>query len=141
MSVFATATHTTVHALRHYEAMGLLLARRLPNGYRDYTPDQAREAVFIAMSRQVGISLQVIAEHLPKYRVGRLRPADMVAILHERRDALDAQIAELSQQRQTVVEHAQWIEHQARSAHKPWPKTTTSQRKKSATKAGIKRVI
>lgn len=155
ISAFATATHTTVHALRHYEALGLLVPKRMANGYRECAPDQAREAVFIAMSRQVGLSLPVIAQHLPLYLAGRLRPAAMVAALHERRDLLDAQIAELMQQRHTVVEHAQWIEHQgilaraaktraaarAGSTRKRWPKASDRQFKKTAAQAVIKRVV
>jgi MerR family transcriptional regulator, copper efflux regulator len=131
---FSILTRTSVHALRHYEAIGLLVPQRLPgNRYRDYAPEQVREAVFITMSRQVGIGLALIAEQLPRYRVGRLRPADMVEALNARCDELDAQIRALIAQRKTVVEHAAWIEEQAnlarqrRNKAKPWP--TTSRRR------------
>jgi MerR family transcriptional regulator, copper efflux regulator len=127
---FSLLTRTSVHALRHYEAIGLLVPQRLPgNGYRDYAPEQVREAVFITMSRQVGIGLALISEQLPRYRAGRLRPADMVEALHARRDELDAQIQALQAQRKTVVDHATWVEEQARQARarrnpqKPWPAT------------------
>jgi MerR family transcriptional regulator, copper efflux regulator len=127
---FSLLTRTSVHALRHYEAIGLLVPKRLPgNRYRDYAPEQVREAVFITMSRQVGIGLALISEQLPRYRAGRLRPADIVEALNARRDELDAQIQALRAQRKTVVDHAAWIEEQARLARarrhskKPWPAT------------------
>ena len=131
---FSVLTGLSVHALRHYGSLGLLLPRRLPNGYRDFALEQVREAVFIAMSREVGIPLPVISEQLPRYRAGRLKPAEMIQALLVRRDELDAQIAALRAQRKTVVDHAKWIEKMAlpgqkkklasrttSAASRPWP--------------------
>ena len=44
----------SVHALRHYERLGLIRPDRRANGYRDYPARMRREVVFIAMSRQLG---------------------------------------------------------------------------------------
>jgi phosphoglycolate phosphatase-like HAD superfamily hydrolase len=35
----ARRTGVTIRALRYYEAAGLVVPARLPNGYRDYEPD------------------------------------------------------------------------------------------------------
>ncbi|MEZ5702898.1 MAG: MerR family transcriptional regulator [Burkholderiaceae bacterium] len=94
ITAFSALAGLSAHALRHYESLGLLCPRRLPNGYRDYAPEQVREAVFIAMSREVGIPLPVIAEQLPRYRTGQLRPDEIIQALLKRRDELDAQIAQ-----------------------------------------------
>ena len=110
---FAERCHLSVHALRHYEALGLLVPARLPNGWRDYAPQQIREAVFIAMSRQVGVSLPVLAEHLPAYRAGRLKVSDMVEELERMQEAIDRQIAGLKDQRRRMVEHAAWLRSRA----------------------------
>lgn len=133
---FSVLTGLSVHALRHYGTLGLLLPHRLPNGYRDFAPEQVREAVFIAMSREVGIPLPVIAEQLPRYRAGQLKPAEIVQALLARRDELDAQIATLKAQRKKVVDHARWIEKKVAGARqrpqgqgapiksKPWPRAS-----------------
>ncbi|AOW11521.1 hypothetical protein LPB72_22520 [Hydrogenophaga crassostreae] len=130
ITAFSLLTRTSVHALRHYEAIGLLIPKRLPgNRYRDYGPEQVKEAVFITMSRQVGLGLALIAEQLPRYRAGTLRPTDMIEALNTRRDELEAQIEVLHAQRTMVVEHALWIEErskrqrQSRTQAKPWPAT------------------
>ena len=54
----------SVHALRHYERLGLIRPDRRANGYRDYPARMRREVVFIAMSRQLGFSLPQIALRL-----------------------------------------------------------------------------
>ena len=55
ISELAKQTGVTVHALRHYERLGLLKPARLPNGYRDYSDGMRREVIFITMSRQIGL--------------------------------------------------------------------------------------
>lgn len=136
ITAFSVLAGLSPHALRHYESLGLLCPRRLPNGYRDYAPEQVREAVFIAMSREVGIPLPVIAEQLPRYRAGRLKPAEIIQALWTRRDELDAQIATLRALRKKVVDHARWIEKKVARAKqrpqgkgppaksKPWPQAS-----------------
>jgi len=121
---FAERCHLSVHALRHYEALGLLVPARLPNGWRDYAPQQLREAVFIAMSRQVGVSLPVLAEHLPAYRAGRLKVSDMVEELESMLQAIERQMAGLEDQRRRIADHAAWLRTRAEAMSPPaasWP--------------------
>ena len=132
ISELAQRAGVTVHALRHYERLGLLLPARTDSGYRDYPESMRREVVFIAMARRIGFSLPAIAELLPAYRTGRLSITRMTDALEERVAALDAQIAELHSLRAQVIEHAAWLRAQRRkppaAAKKKarWPKTSTT---------------
>ena len=93
ISELAQQASVSVHALRHYERLGLIRPDRRANGYRDYPARMRREVVFIAMSRQLGFSLPQIALRLDEYRAGTLGINDMVQALQERVDAIDQQIA------------------------------------------------
>ena len=64
----------SVHALRHYERLGLIHPDRRANGYRDYPARKRREVVFIAMSRQLGFSLPQSRLRLDQCRTGASRP-------------------------------------------------------------------
>ena len=126
ISELAQRTSVSVHALRHYERLGLLQPRRRANGYRDYPAAMQREVVFIAMSRQLGFTLPQIAPRLAAYRAGTLRIDAMVDDLRERAFALDQQIAELKAQKQRVLEHEAWLKAQQQ---------TTARRAKAAAPA------
>ena len=78
----------------------------------------AREVVFIAMSRQIGFSLKSIGERLPAYRTGRLSAAQMVEAMHERIAQIDAQMAALRAQRRRIVDHVAWLRAQAKKKSK-----------------------
>ncbi|MDP2261944.1 MAG: MerR family DNA-binding transcriptional regulator [Hydrogenophaga sp.] len=141
ISQLAAQTGVSVHALRHYEKLGLLLPARRPSGYRDYTEAMRREVVFIAMSRRIGFSLKAIAAQLPAYRSGRLTFEDMLEAMLERITDIDAQIGKLKTQRRAVVEHIAWMkirqrEHLAKKAAQtstpgkpPWPVVTPSRKR------------
>lgn len=144
ISEFAQRTGVSVHALRHYEKLGMLQPARRASGYREYTEAMRREVVFIAMSRSIGFSLKAIAAQLPAYRAGRLGFGQMAEAMHARVAEIDAQISELKTQRRTVVTHIAWLhkqqrEHQARKAQRlaatqsgkaPWPATLSTPRRK-----------
>lgn len=115
ISELAALTGVSVHALRHYEKLGMLLPARRPSGYREYSDAMRREVVFIAMSRSIGFSLKAIAAQLPAYRVGRLTFAQMVNAMRERVAELDAQIATLKNQRRAVLAHIAWMQKQQRA--------------------------
>ncbi|GAB3482301.1 hypothetical protein GCM10011496_08000 [Polaromonas eurypsychrophila] len=135
ISELAAQTGVSVHALRHYEKLGLLQPERRASGYREYSDVMRREVVFIAMSRSIGFSLKAIAAQLPAYRVGRLTFGQMVDAMRERVAELDAQIGTLKNQRRAVIAHIAWMHkqqraHEAKKAHAlapgksckaPWP--------------------
>lgn len=109
ISELAGRTGVSVHALRHYERLGLLQPLRRANGYRDYPDTAQREVVFIAMSRQLGFALADIGPRLLQYRAGRLRVQDMVEALQERALQLQTQIDLLQAQKQRVLDHQAWL--------------------------------
>ena len=115
ISELARLGGVSVHALRHYEALGLLKPARLANGYRDYPPQARREVVFIRMARQIGIALPQIAQMLPAYRSGRMTHQQLIESLRERVAEIDSQISQLRAQRPAVVDHIAWARRQAAS--------------------------
>ena len=112
ISEFAKHCGVTVHALRHYERLGLLQPTRRDSGYRDYPAAMRREVIFIVMSRKVGFSLAAIAEQLPAFRIGRLSIDQMVESLHTRVAEIDHQQALLAAQRAEVLSHVTWLQAQ-----------------------------
>lgn len=128
---FAKRCGVSVHALRHYESLGLLLPARSASGYRTYTDAMRREVVFIAMSRKVGITLAAIAEQIPAYRAGRLGIAQMVESLRDRVTEIDQQRAALAAQRVEVLSHIAWLQAQQRQARSPPPRSPRSSRKRT----------
>jgi MerR family transcriptional regulator, copper efflux regulator len=126
ISELAQRTGVSVHALRHYERLGMLQPARRASGYREYTEAMRREVIFIAMSRKVGFSLKAIAEQLPAYRAGRLSAQQMVESLQLRVVEIDLQTEGLKAQRAEVISHIAWLkkqqrEHTTRKKTKPWP--------------------
>ncbi|WP_299958661.1 MerR family transcriptional regulator [uncultured Modestobacter sp.] len=51
-------------ALRYYETVGLITARRAANGYRDYDEDVLARLDLIEASKELGLPLEEIARHL-----------------------------------------------------------------------------
>ena len=133
ISELAAQTGVSVHALRHYEKLGMLQPARRASGYREYTEAMRREVVFIAMSRRIGFSLKAIAAQLPAYRSGRLTFEDMLDAMQARVADIDAQILRLRLQRRAVVEHIAWMKRRqlahiakkalrsSTTAKAPWP--------------------
>ena len=61
ISSLAKLTGLSVHTLRYYEKEGLLSASfRTASGYRKYSEDDLKQAMFIAQGKQVGFSLEDI---------------------------------------------------------------------------------
>jgi DNA-binding transcriptional MerR regulator len=141
ISELAQRTSVSVHALRHYERLGLLQPQRRANGYRDYPEALQREVVFVAMSRQLGFSLPQIAERLGEYRAGTLTVDAMVQALAERAAALAQQIAALQAQKTRVEEHQAWLVAQQAGARgrrgsdsprSAWPQVRPGRARRSA---------
>jgi MerR family transcriptional regulator, copper efflux regulator len=99
----------SIHRLRRYESQGLLKARRTSSGHREFESAAVREAIFIAMGRDLGFPLDRLAEVLPLYRAGRLSLDDMVVFMRERIGEVDTQIAELRALRRRLVQHIGWL--------------------------------
>jgi peroxiredoxin/DNA-binding transcriptional MerR regulator len=99
----------TIRALRYYEAAGLVVPARLPNGYRDYEPVAVRQVEEIRALHDLGLSVQETRpfveclagghsvgdecpESLAAYRHAINQLAERITRLARRRDALAAHL-------------------------------------------------
>lgn len=119
ISELAKRTGVSAHRLRRYEAQGLIRAERSTGGYREFGDRTLREVVFIAMGRDLGLSLATLADALPRYRAGTLSIDEMVFTLRQRIDEVDAVIAEHQALRQRLVDHIAWFKERERAMRKP----------------------
>ncbi|MEH1164150.1 MerR family transcriptional regulator [Micromonospora sp. CPCC 205539] len=105
----ARRTGTTVRALRYYESAGLVVPRRLSNGYRDYDPIALRLVAQIRELMALGLSVEetrpfvesiadgsddadVCAAALATYRSTVAAVQDRIGKLTTQREALDARL-------------------------------------------------
>jgi DNA-binding transcriptional MerR regulator/peroxiredoxin len=105
----ARRTGATVRALRYYEAAGLVVPRRLRNGYREYEPVAERMVVQIRELTALGLSVEetrpfvesladgkdqpeVCAAALATYRSAITELQNRIKHLTAQRDALDARL-------------------------------------------------
>ena len=86
---FARLCRLSVKQLRHYDEMGLLAPIRVDagSGYRYYAPEQARDALTIALLREMDLPLAVIAQALAA------EPERRARILRAERDRLAERIS------------------------------------------------
>lgn len=86
---FARLCRLSVKQLRHYDEIGLLAPVRVDasSGYRYYAPGQARDALTIALLRELDTPLAVIAQALAA------EPESRAQILRAERDRLAEQIS------------------------------------------------
>lgn len=87
-------------ALRYYEREGLLEAHRTSGGQRQYERSVLRRLAFIRAARNVGLSLDEIAEALATLPEGRAPTrSDWTRLSRSWRNRLDEQIAALNKLR------------------------------------------
>ncbi|MFJ1830150.1 helix-turn-helix domain-containing protein, partial [Streptomyces sp. NPDC088178] len=86
---FARLCRLSVKQLRHYDETGLLAPARVDagSGYRYYAPEQARDALTIALLREMDLPLAVIAQALDA------EPAHRAQILRTERDRVAERIS------------------------------------------------
>lgn len=113
ISELARCAGVSTHAIRHYESLGLIQARRLASGYRVFDDTVLRELRFITMSRQCGLSLARIGELLPAYRRRTLTAVRMIDMLQERIAEIDADMARQQTLRTKLVDHIAWFHERA----------------------------
>jgi DNA-binding transcriptional MerR regulator len=90
---FATSVRLSVKALRHYDELGLLVPALVDaaTGYRYYAPEQARDALLIAMLRELDLPLATIRralaatpEVLQRLLAGEAERMERELLRHER---------------------------------------------------------
>jgi MerR family transcriptional regulator, copper efflux regulator len=70
ISQLAERSGVPATTLRFYETAGLLPAERTASGYRTYGPEAAERLAFIGAAKQLGLSLEEIAELLKVWQEG-----------------------------------------------------------------------
>ena len=102
IGAFARLCRLSVKRLRHYDERGLLPPAWVDpdSGYRDYRPEQARDAIAIGLLRSLDVSLPAIAEVLSGANIstalGQVRDQMEAELAHRRRGlrALERILAE-----------------------------------------------
>ncbi|AJZ82504.1 MULTISPECIES: MerR family transcriptional regulator [Streptomyces] len=86
---FARLCRLSIKQLRHYDETGLLAPVRVDanSGYRYYAPEQARDALTVALLREMDLPLAVIAQALAA------EPESRAQILRAERDRLAERIS------------------------------------------------
>ncbi|MGY4492222.1 MerR family copper efflux transcriptional regulator [Pseudomonas sp. TE3610] len=89
--------------IRYYESIGLLKpALRTDSGYRLYQDDDLHTLAFIKRSRDLGFSLEEVAQLLTLWQDRGRASADVKALAHRHIDDLNRRIAELTGLRDTL---------------------------------------
>ena len=100
----ATASGLSREALRFYEQQGLIRARRLDNGYRDYPPEVVTLVQYIRTAQQLGFTLAEIGDRLPAiWDAAEPGPA-LAQVLAAKLQEIDDRIAALQALRQTLAD-------------------------------------
>jgi DNA-binding transcriptional MerR regulator len=102
----ARRTGTTVRALRYYEAAGLVVPRRLGNGYREYPPIAVRLVQQIRELTALGLSVEETRPFVESLAGGREADvcAAAVATYRSAIDGLQERIGRLTAQRDGLHE-------------------------------------
>ena len=100
----AAASGLSREALRFYEQQGLIRARRLGNGYRDYPPEVVALVQYIRTAQQLGFTLAEIGDRLPGlWDLPDPAPA-LAEVLAAKLQEIDTRIAALQALRKTLAE-------------------------------------
>jgi peroxiredoxin/DNA-binding transcriptional MerR regulator len=104
----ARRTGATVRALRYYEALGLVVPSRQPNGYREYDQAAARQVEEIRALTGLGLSVEETRPFVECLACGHSEgdecPASL-AVYWRVIDDLSARIAALAQRRDALAAH------------------------------------
>lgn len=93
----------TPHALRHYEALGLLRPGRSPSGQRLYSEEDLARVGFIRRAAALGFTLAEIGEILHLRQQGQEPCGWVRGRLEEKVAAVEARIAELQRLRAELL--------------------------------------
>lgn len=95
IGALAARTGLSRDSLRFYEQRGLLQARRLANGYRDYPEEAVPWLGYVRTAQQLGFTLAEIAADLPLLAEGQDSGPALRATLARKLADVDERIAAL----------------------------------------------
>ncbi|MEN3751802.1 MerR family DNA-binding transcriptional regulator [Mangrovibacter sp. SLW1] len=105
-SDLAKLTGVSTRVLRHYELKGLIVSRRLDNGYRDYDAGEVEKVRWIVSLIKCGFSTRQIAELEKFSQVSEIDDERFIMCLAQHRDklhALDVLIDLLNERRNALA--------------------------------------
>lgn len=105
MNVRDTAARTGLPAktIRYYDDIGLVVADRRNNGYRDYGDRAIQKLAFLKRARQLGFSLDDCRQLLSLYEDTSRESADVKSLAEAHLAEVDARLEELQHLRQTLA--------------------------------------
>lgn len=89
------ATGISRDTLRFYEKRGLLVSRRLDNGYRDYPPDVVDWLRYLRTAQSLGFTLAEIESGLPLLESPELAGPALREAMRQKLNDIDTRIAAL----------------------------------------------
>ncbi|MDQ0376077.1 MerR family transcriptional regulator [Amycolatopsis thermophila] len=103
-------TETPRRLLRYYEEQGLIVSRRLPNGYRDYDEYNVGRVLQIRGLLDAGLPTRIIKQILPCLDKPRSiyfpdATPEMLATLERERDRMTRRIDCLTRNRDAITEY------------------------------------
>lgn len=97
------ASGVSARMIRHYETIGLMpAAARRESGYRDYAEAEVHALRFIRRARDMGFSIDEIAQLLALWRDQKRASGDVKAMAETRLAEIDRRIEDLSAMRRTL---------------------------------------
>jgi DNA-binding transcriptional MerR regulator len=107
-----------VRALRHYEQIGLLAARRTEAGYRMFAPAALEHVMRIQVLLKNGFTLAQIQPVASMFglesKSRRQVCADVIRLYHQKLEELDGRIASLVALRESAAGRLEYLEQQRR---------------------------
>jgi DNA-binding transcriptional MerR regulator len=98
----AERTGVSAHTLRYYERIGLLSVARDAAGYRKYNAGDYARVVFLNRLRLTGMSIRDLQRYVALVAEGEASVPERLQMLVAHRDAVRAQIQELTFALETV---------------------------------------
>ncbi len=89
-------TGLPIKTIRYYEEIGLLVADRRSNGYRDYSDDHIHRLSFLKRAREFGFSLDDCRELLGLYTDQERASAEVKTLAANRLEDLKLKAAEIT---------------------------------------------
>ncbi|WP_417462933.1 Cu(I)-responsive transcriptional regulator [Kordiimonas sp.] len=88
--------------IRYYEEIGLIIADRAQNGYRDYTQADIHKLAFLHRARGLGFSIEECRQLLALYEDTSRASAEVKALAEQKVGEIDRKMQELRELRQTL---------------------------------------
>jgi len=98
----AERTGVSAHTLRYYERIGLLSVARDAAGYRVYTAGDYARVVFLNRLRMTGMSIRDLQDYIALVAEGEASVPERLKMMLAHRDAVRAQIQELTFALETI---------------------------------------